>query len=1470
MTYIPLDRQFIPWTEKDGHEINAQHFAARSWGTKSWDDVLASHRVVLLSEAGSGKSDELAEQARKLRAEGKRAFLFSVQSVARDGLPAVLGAADRAAFEAWKASTESAWLLIDSVDEAKLDGLRLETALRKIGDGIFGVEDRVHIVLSGRFTDWEFKGDLARFDAALAMPAPTVPEAPPLEHAELLAVLRNESLKEKTTGEREGTVVVLMGPLDRDRIRLFAQGQDVPDLDSFMESLDAQNLWDLARRPLDLIWLAEYWKENRCFGTLTQMLEASIAERLKETNTAYQRTDPVAPQRALEIVERIGAAFVFGRRDYLATPDPSVKGSASPNAFALEGVVPDLTPQHRQRLLLRPIFDPATFDRVRLHNDNEGKVRSYLAARWLKRRRASNGCSQRELFDLIFADTYGIRIVIPSAQQTAAWLSIWDEDVAREVVARDPYLLLSSGDPASLSLTTRRDALRGVAARMLDPDWQFRLFDRDSLRRLATPDIVPVIEELMASHGHNDDVKHLLLSMVELGSLHQCADLARAAAFDPKADSTTRVFGARAFLAFAAPANLAHFATYIKSEAATLPGTMLWESLDKLFPENLSSDDLIAIIDSVLVETRNESLGFSYYGPKLIQRVESSAGLDRLITWLLGKIGPVRKDYWQETDEEKAFRPALQEAALKLLRAADLNAALETAIDAALRIGSNRLYRNNENEPKELTAELHRSPERKRAAFWRAFERFEGNNRLHGQRISTVDHLDMLGWTPGISAIDLGWLLVDIKGQLTVDRRALAAHAVLDLWVRSDRDPSILVAIKEACADVDDLEKHIDAWENPSLPSAAEKAENSEYAKVRAKHETEQKKRDTSWIKFVNDIKAEPDVLRNLPKRLDHNVDSRLFYLWELLSSRSSHSSRYAIDDVSPVVPIVGQEVASALEEALIQFWRQREPILASEREPDKRNAIHKFDCMGIVGVTLEAKRDPKWVNVLTSDDATRAAKFATLELNGFPPWILGLCTRWPAETSAVLMREVTSQFEESNDVARGVVQDISNAPVEVAKTVAADMLIAIEKRSRMGPRVLSPALNVVVMGADEAIRARLAPLALDRFAAGDPADDATAIYLAAAFRVDPANAISATMTKLDGLSPEEQTQLVKAVLPLIFGGWAMRDDGPQTVLPVDVLERLVVIAFTTIKVEDDNIHPDGEAYSPDRRDDAERARSGAFNRLIDIPGRAAFAALGRLAQTPGFSVTPGRMREFMVRRAAADSEHAPWKAGEAAALEQDFDTAPQTPADLQRVAMRRLSDIDYDLHHADFAQGVTLRRLQNEREVQVWVANELRNRKGRAYTGEREPHVVEEKEPDIRLQATGSEASLPIEIKIAETWPLHELEKALKVQLGGRYLRAKDAKHGILLLVHKEPHTWEGPNDEKWKLSKVVEHLRAMAVETASRGEAEPQAMIAVIDVTDVAVPAARSKGKTGKPKSAAPCKGRKAHTRAPRKAAK
>ena len=104
--------------------------------------------------------------------------------------------------------------------------------------------------------------------------------------------------------------------------------------------------------------------------------------------------------------------------------------------------------------------------------------------------------------------------------------------------------------------------------------------------------------------------------------------------------------------------------------------------------------------------------------------------------------------------------------------------------------------------------------------------------------------------------------------------------------------------------------------------------------------------------------------------------------------------------------------------------------------------------------------------------------------------------------------------------------------------------------------------------------------------------------------------------------------------------------------------------------------------------------------------------------------------------RAANDSESAPWSPVNVIEFEQTAEAAPSTSIDLQRVALWRLDDIEQDLLHGDFAQGATVKGLPDENAVQNWVAQQLRDKQRTAYSVEREPHVVEEKEPDIRLRA--------------------------------------------------------------------------------------------------------------------------------------
>jgi hypothetical protein len=138
------------------------------------------------------------------------------------------------------------------------------------------------------------------------------------------------------------------------------------------------------------------------------------------------------------------------------------------------------------------------------------------------------------------------------------------------------------------------------------------------------------------------------------------------------------------------------------------------------------------------------------------------------------------------------------------------------------------------------------------------------------------------------------------------------------------------------------------------------------------------------------------------------------------------------------------------------------------------------------------------------------------------------------------------------------------------------------------------------------------------------------------------------------------------------------------------------------------------------------------------------------------------------------DSEGAAWPPAEVIAFEATAEAAPSTAKDLQRTALRRFDDMQHELLHGDFAQGATLQALPVELAVQKWIAERLRLRQGRAYSVEREPHVADEKEPDVRLRTKATDASVAIEIKAPESWTITQLEAALLDQLCGRYLRAR------------------------------------------------------------------------------------------------
>ena len=180
----------------------------------------------------------------------------------------------------------------------------------------------------------------------------------------------------------------------------------------------------------------------------------------------------------------------------------------------------------------------------------------------------------------------------------------------------------------------------------------------------------------------------------------------------------------------------------------------------------------------------------------------------------------------------------------------------------------------------------------------------------------------------------------------------------------------------------------------------------------------------------------------------------------------------------------------------------------------------------------------------------------------------------------------------------------------------------------------------------------------------------------------------------------------------------------------------------------------------------------------------------------------------------------------------------PNDGSGLFAIMMDRLGDIEHDLAHGDFSDRSTVRRIDDEREMQRTLSRRIDERAKGAYRVVREDEVADAKRPAIRLATVGGiDRRVVLEVKIADNrWSLADLEDALHKQLVGQYLRHKNCTGGCLLLTyHGRKHYRVHPDSQKrLAFSDVVGILR----EKAQALEREHQDRIRVelfgLDLTD------------------------------------
>ena len=293
--FVDLDRQFMPFQDEPSWELSYNAFFPRDfWGCESWDQILTHRRVVILAEAGAGKTAEMREKTTTLLERGDYAFYATVNSLARKPLRDALSSwTEQGKFDAWLASSDDGVIFVDSIDEARLNGLRFSDALSSLSIGLAEHSRRATVLVSCRVSDWRAVEDRSQFETLLGQPPDVAKGVDKLDEAGDDAALLSALFPGK--GEREDNAeveetqtfephIVALAPLTVWQAKKLAERDGITDSASFIAAVRNADAEALANRPQDLLSLTVLWKKRGAVGSKYEILKTSIRQRLRETN----------------------------------------------------------------------------------------------------------------------------------------------------------------------------------------------------------------------------------------------------------------------------------------------------------------------------------------------------------------------------------------------------------------------------------------------------------------------------------------------------------------------------------------------------------------------------------------------------------------------------------------------------------------------------------------------------------------------------------------------------------------------------------------------------------------------------------------------------------------------------------------------------------------------------------------------------------------------------------------------------------------------------------------------------------------------------------------------------------------------------------------------------------------------------------------------------------------------------------
>ncbi|WP_299160477.1 hypothetical protein [Accumulibacter sp.] len=1398
---VEVSRTFSPFKEADSGEPDIEFWFRHNDGYGvSWNDLIGKRLVVVVGEAGIGKTYEFHAQVRRLRSANKAAFFIPLNLLVHPDDWVIALGEDASLFEHWKSSTDEGYFFLDAVDEARLTGpTALRRALACMKRVLVGQTERASLFVSSRVSDWNLSQVRHLIEQELVLTVPV-----PLSNRtdDSTDVVPQDAASGKAVAVP--LVAYYLDGLSVDAAKQLAGHYGVQAISEFWEAVEDGAYEFLASRPLDLEWMASRWNSAGELGTFMELLEDAVTNRLREKNPGYVDAGvALSPDQLRSGVEALAAASVLSGNAYFQVEI----GVAPPGVITLGDPLPDWKPDEYQRLLGSAIFDEGTYGRVQFHHR---ALREYLAAWWVKRR-LDVGLPFGDAWALFVGTPYSEEILLPSRRPVLCWLSALDARVRTRVIRAFPEMVIFEGDPQQWSVDDVVGAFAGYLDRVKSgfrADWNN---DPSEFRRVAKT--IPPAQLSTWIEAYRGDLEVLvkLLTVIKHGRVTVCADQVFAMYRDRQ--NVAQLLGP-SLDTLSTIATSDHRAEITEDLlAGRLAGNeRIAAGIRAVGLAHFTSDHLL----NTLAQTRSEN---RYGGGAMASMVTSDllpkATLQEatlLLAAVLTRLPELDAHALACRSETEDNRDGWMLSVLPdvLLKCLNLSPSCDTDSIALMKcaaLATEKLRHTpyaNEQDFQDLRAAVARFPElRQEVALGIALSEMPRGISILITGTSGLVRLDQA---------DLDWLV-------KAANEASADHTERNIWYRIAADIALMFLRGRARNKV--LNELASGPDTELRRNENHRARLERVQVVRTRrgwtHQNLAQERVTS-AREVSESESNKAALLKKISGIQDGSDYNLIVWLVRHAVASDQTNRYTKVSVNAIHREFGPEIGTAFDEGLAQAWRHIDV-------PDSTAYLdNSVPWLGIVGLASanHAFRTGLRTTELTKEELARVVRFCVWEPRSLEPWFTELAQNRLDQVCSALAPWFDFELALSTEApVRRVINMVLAGPVSLQEAILPRVVKAIregaipnEERRRTLVLAIADALPT---GRD--FMGEVAANALEvgftaspqRFEAGWFRDWAS---------IDFAGAWNGLMEHRDKgrFAKDELVEQVSAVLDGNSQFWNQQAGDERKASALAALFGLADEYLRDLEKRT-TAQPDADRLSPRRK------VLELWNRIPDMlstcGGPRAYEALMSLAKGCGEPMHAARIRSQAYQQAAREAEDATRiSAAALPSIGEPYIREARTEGELFLQVMARLVEIADGIEKGPFSERGLFPAGVVEKQLQLWLAARLEDTPRRSFTARfvvtREPTVDADKRTDIEVSSKVGKVCIEIKPldKNRRSYSAQSLaEDTLGRQLLEQYLRGRNSQHGILVIFRLDSKRWQIPRRKGNRpFGELVDYLREQA----------------------------------------------------------